>query len=118
MKFVETENLRTGMRLARPIYNKKGVLLFERDSRLTSQAIDSVKNFGLLGVYVLEPAEPLPPMTEEDLEFERFQVMCGFSIREEQEKLRRRQAPQHRPLSFPKRRALYMRRIPVRRFAA
>lgn len=87
MKFVETENLRPGMRLARPIYNKKGVLLFERDSRLTSQAIDSVKNFGLLGVYVLEPAEPLPPMTEEDLEFERFQVMCGFSIREEQEKL-------------------------------
>ena len=87
MKFVETEDLKTGMRLARPIYNKKGVLLFERDSRLTSQAIDSVKNFGLLGVYVLEPAEPLPPMTEEDLEFERFQIMSGFSIQEELEKL-------------------------------
>lgn len=87
MKFVETENLKTGMRLARPIYNKKGVLLFERDSRLSMQTIDSVKNFGLLGVYVLEPAEPLPPMSEEDLEFERFQIMTGFSIGEELEKM-------------------------------
>lgn len=87
MKFVETEDLKTGMRLARPIYNKKGVLLFERDSRLTTQTIDSVKNFGLLGVYVLEPAEPLPPMSQEDIEFERFQIMTGFSIREELEKM-------------------------------
>ncbi len=87
MKFVATDELKTGMRLARPIYNKKGVLLFERDSRLTLQAIDSVKNFGLLGVYILEPAEPLPPMTEEDAEFERFQIMSGFAIQDELEKL-------------------------------
>ena len=68
------------MRLARPIYNKKGVLLYERDSRLNSQSISSVKNFGLLGVYVLEPAEPLPPISEEDLEFERFQVAKRISF--------------------------------------
>ena len=64
MKFVEAAELKNGMRLARPIYNKKGVLLFERDSRLTQQTIESVRNFGLLGVYILEPAEPLPPMSE------------------------------------------------------
>lgn len=87
MNFVEAENLKIGMRLARPIYNKKGVLLFERDSRLTRQTIESVKNFGLLGVYVLEPAEPLPPMTEEELESERFQVMMVFSIQDELEKI-------------------------------
>lgn len=85
MKFVETADLRNGMRLARPIYNKKGVLLFERDSRLTSLTIESVKNFGLLGVYVLDPAEPLPPMSEEDLEFERFQIATVFSIQDELE---------------------------------
>ena len=45
MLFVKTEDLKQGMRLARPIYNKNGVLLFERDSRLTKQGIDSVKNF-------------------------------------------------------------------------
>ena len=87
MQFIESENLKTGMRLARPIYNKKGVLLFERDSRLTSQTIESVKNFGLLGVYVLDAAEPLPPMSEEDLEFERFQISTGFSIQDELEKI-------------------------------
>lgn len=83
MKFVKTENLKIGMRLARPIYNKKGVLLFDLGSDLSSQAIDSVKNFGLLGIYVLEPAEPIPPMSDEDREFERFQTMAGAAIQEE-----------------------------------
>lgn len=87
MQFVKTENLKKGMRIARPIYSKKGVLLFERNSCLTVPAIDSVRNFGLLGIYVLEPTEPLPPMSEEDLEFERFQVMSIFSIQEELEKI-------------------------------
>ena len=67
MHFVKTEELKTGMRLARPIYNKKSILLFDRNSLLSVQAIESIRNFGLIGVYVLEPAEPLPPMTQEDL---------------------------------------------------
>lgn len=87
MKFVETSDLKQGMRLARPIYNKQGVLLFERDSKLTPLAIDSVRNFGLLGVYILEPAEPLPPLSDEDVEFERFQTMTVFSIQGEMERL-------------------------------
>ena len=32
MHFVKTEELKTGMRLARPIYNKKSILLFDRNS--------------------------------------------------------------------------------------
>lgn len=87
MNFVEVENLKIGMRLARPIYNKKGVLLFERDSKLTRQAIESVHNFGLLGVYILEPAEPLPPISEDDIESERFQVMMVFAIQDELTKM-------------------------------
>lgn len=83
MKFVKTEDLKIGMRLARPIYNNKGVLLYERDSQLSSAAIASIQNFNLLGIYILDPAEPLPPMTEKDLEFERFQVMTNFAIQEE-----------------------------------
>ena len=61
MKFVKTDDLKIGMRLAKPIYNKKGVLLYDRNSKLTYQGIESVKNFHLIGIYVLEPAEPLPP---------------------------------------------------------
>ena len=36
---------------------------------------------------MLDPAEPLPPMSEEDIEFERFQMMTVFSIRGEIEKM-------------------------------
>ena len=87
MLFVKREELKTGMRLARPIYNKDGVLLYERNSKLTSQGIESIKNFGLIGIFVLEPAEPVPPMTQADIDFERFQTMSVFSIQEEMEKI-------------------------------
>lgn len=83
MKFVKTEDLKEGMRLAKPIYNKKGVLLYERDSKLTSQGIASVKNFGLIGIYILEPAEPLPPMSIDDIAFEKFQAVAVFTITDE-----------------------------------
>ncbi len=83
MQFIEMPDLKAGMRLARPIYSKQGVLLYERDSRLNAQVIDSVKNFGLLGMYILDSSEPVPPMKEEDLEFERFQTVTVFSLQEE-----------------------------------
>lgn len=83
MKFVKTEDLRIGLRLAKPIYNKKGVLLYDRDSKLTAQGVESVKNFGLIGVYILEPAEPLPPMTQDDIDFEKFQSVAVFDIMDE-----------------------------------
>lgn len=37
MIFVKADELKKGMRLAKPIYNKNGVMLYERDSRLTEQ---------------------------------------------------------------------------------
>lgn len=83
MKFVKTEDLKIGMRLAKPIYNNKGVLLYDRNSKLTQQGIESVRNFKLIGIYILEPAEPLPPQTEEDVEFEKFQMVTVFSVEEE-----------------------------------
>lgn len=75
------EDLKVGMRLAKPIFNKNGVLLYDRDTKITAQGIASIKNFGLLGLYILEPAEPLPPLSEEEREFERFQTMSVFSLK-------------------------------------
>lgn len=83
MRFVKTDDLEKGMRLARPVYNKNGVLLYDRDTKLTRQGINSIRNFSLIGIYILEPTEPLPPMTEEDIEFERFQTMSVFGLRED-----------------------------------
>lgn len=88
MIFVKTDDIKEGMRLARPIYNRNGVLLYERNSKISQNAIGSIRNFGLLGIYVLEPAEPVPPMTKEDIEFERFQTMVSFLIEEELERIR------------------------------
>ena len=83
MIFVRVDDLKPGMRLGKPIYNKSGVLLHDRDSKLTMQSIYGVRNFGLFGLYILEPAEPLPPMTEDDIQFERFQTVSVFSIRDD-----------------------------------
>lgn len=83
MLFVKVDDLKVGMRLGKPIYNKNGVLLYDRDTKLTMQAIYGIKNFRLMGLYILEPAEPVPPMTEDDINFERFQTMSVFSIRED-----------------------------------
>lgn len=87
MQFVKSEDLKVGMRLARPIYNRNGVLLYERNSKLTGQGIMSIKAFGLIGIFILEPAEPVPPMTEDDIEFERFQMMQVFGIEEEMKRM-------------------------------
>ncbi len=93
MIFVPTDELKVGMRLAKPIYNKNGVLLYERNTKLTLQGIYSVKNFGLIGLYILEPAEPLPPMTAEDVEFERFQTMAVFSIKDDLKSIQKGHKP-------------------------
>ncbi len=88
MIFVPAEKLKVGMKLAKPIFNKSGVLLYDRDTRLNRQGIISIKNFNLIGVYILEPAEPLPPMTEEDRAYERFQTMGVFSLRDAMNEIR------------------------------
>lgn len=87
MKFVTVANLKTEMRLARPIYNRQGVLLFERNSKLTTQGIASLQNFGLIGLFILEPAEPVPPMMEEDIAFEQFQAINVFAIQDEMDRI-------------------------------
>ena len=81
MQFVKTGDLKPGMRLAKPIYNKMGVMLYERDTKLNAQGIESVKNFNLIGIYILEPAEPVPPLSDEDLAFEQFQTISMFQLR-------------------------------------
>lgn len=97
MIFVKQEKLKTGMRLAKPIYDKKGVLLYDRNSKLTHQGIESVRNFGIIGLYILEPAEPVPPISEEDLEFERFQMMSTFVIKDEWKAIKDGKKPEALP---------------------
>ena len=90
MQFVKTEDLKPGMRLAKPVYNKNGVLLYDRNSKLTLPGINSISNFGLIGIYILEPAEPLPPLSREDIEFEQSQTIFLFKLREAYDQIKKR----------------------------
>lgn len=83
MKFIVMSDLKRGMRLGRPVYNKEGVMLYDVNTKLNKQGVNSIKNFGLLGVYILEPTEPEPEITEEEREFERFQTMTQFELMKE-----------------------------------
>lgn len=91
MQFIRSAELRPGLRIAKPIYNKDGVLLYERNSRLTIPAINSIRNFELIGIYILEPAEPVPPFTRQDLEFEQAQTVYLFKLKDLYEKIYKRQ---------------------------
>ena len=82
MQYIRISHLKPGMRLARPIYNRQGVMLYERDTRLTPQGIAGIQNFGLWGIYILEPAEPAPPLTKEDIEMERFLTVSTFRLKD------------------------------------
>lgn len=82
MQFIEISKLKPGMRLAKPIYNKIGVMLYDRDTKLTIKGINSIAKFNLIGLYILEPAEPLPPLSQDDLDFEQFQTVSVFQIRD------------------------------------
>ena len=83
MYFVNAADLKVGMRLARPIYNAEGVQLFERNTKLTEQEIATIRSISPIGIFVLEPAEPVPPMTDEEANFEQFQAMTVSMIQEE-----------------------------------
>ena len=82
MRFFTTDKLKAGMRLARPIYDKRGVLLYDRNSVLTGQVLENIKNFNLIGVFILEEAEPVPPITDEEREFEQLQTSYMFRLRD------------------------------------
>ena len=82
MLFVEAQDIKPGMRLAKPVYNRNGVLLFDRNTKLTFQNIVNLTNFGLIGIYILEPAEPLPPISREEIEFEQLQTFYMFRLRD------------------------------------
>ncbi len=82
MLFIESQNIKPGMRLAKPVYNRNGVLLFDRNTKLTIQNIVNLTNFGLIGIYILEPAEPLPPISREEQEFDQLQTFYMFRLRD------------------------------------
>ena len=53
MQFVKACDVKPGMRLAKPIYDRRGVLLYDRDIKITEPVMKSIEHFGLIGIYIL-----------------------------------------------------------------
>lgn len=83
MRYVKTNEIKIGQRLAKPIYNKDGVLLYGRGTVVNDNVIHHLSEMTSYGYYVLDATEPLPNITEEDLEFEHFQTTACLTLQSE-----------------------------------
>lgn len=86
MRYIRIEEIKEGMRTAKPIYNDMGVLLYGRNTIVNDMFFKNIETLDLYGMYILEPTEPLPPVTDEEHEFERFQTVTYYALKREIEK--------------------------------
>ena len=64
MRFIRLEELKPGMRIARPIFSKKGVMLYDRATVLKdTQSIQNIKSFGLIGLFILRGSSSHGPFS-------------------------------------------------------
>lgn len=83
LRFLKLDEIKVGMRLAKPIYNKKGVLLYGHNTVINESVLSNIQAFNTYGQYILEPAEPLPPISDEELEFERFTTVASYALQDD-----------------------------------
>ena len=83
MRFVKTQDLKRGMRIGRPIYSKRGDLLYDRDLKLTDSDIVKIRSLKTVGIFVLDAVEPLPPMSAEDYEYEKRRSLNTYALKDE-----------------------------------
>lgn len=87
MRFVKSEDIKIGQRIAKPIYSKDGVLLYGRGTIINERVLERVKEINSYGLYVLDATEPLPHITDDELEFERFQTMACHTLQVEHQNI-------------------------------
>lgn len=80
MKFVKTEEMEIGRQIGKPVYNTRGVLLYNSGVKISAQMLSNFREMELYGTYVLDNGEPVPPITDEEQEFERFQSMYTYDV--------------------------------------
>ena len=87
MRFVKASDLKRGMRLGRPIYNRKGELVYDIDHRLIDADIVQMLNSKIMGVFALDAAEPVPPMSDTEREYDRQRFLNVYALRDEMQKI-------------------------------
>ncbi len=64
MPKIPAEQLRPGMKLARPLQNSSGMVLMAEGTELTEARITKIENMGVESVYIDGPSRPAPPKEE------------------------------------------------------
>lgn len=82
MRYVKTRDMEIGNKIAKPIYNKDGVLLYNAGVKIDAHMLNIFNELNLYGTYILDAAEPVPPITPEELDFERFQCVQTYVVDE------------------------------------
>lgn len=80
MKFVKTEDLVEGRAIARPVYNRQGVTLYNSGVKIDARLIANFKEAEIYGTYVLDHGEPAPVISEEEEELDRFQSVETYAV--------------------------------------
>ena len=80
MRYIKKEDIKMGQRLAKPIFNRDGVLLYSRGTTINDSVMYHINEMNTYGFYILDAAEPLPVITDEELEFERFQTAACITL--------------------------------------
>lgn len=83
MKYVKVEEIKNGMKIAKPIYNDTGILLYGANTVINESVMENIKKLNFYGMYILEPTEPMPPISKEEEEFEKFQVLTTYQLKKE-----------------------------------
>ena len=65
MPKIPVDNLKPGMKLARPLLNSSGMVLMAEGTELTEARISKIENMGVDSVFIDGPSRPLQP--KEDL---------------------------------------------------
>lgn len=83
MYLVKTSDLNEKMKIARPVFNKKGDLLYAYGANVSPSLIADLNRYGIAGVCVIESTDNASAFTEADVDFERFRSKCVYAISDE-----------------------------------
>jgi hypothetical protein len=64
MPKIPVEQLKPGMKLARPLLNASGMVLMAEGTELTEARISKIENMGVDSVYIDGPSKPARPKEE------------------------------------------------------
>jgi hypothetical protein len=84
MSKISAKDLAPGMRLARPVFNRDGLVMIGEDTELTDSLIDKIRRMNLDSIYVCGASRARPPrdevLSDLDRRFKRVEAEPAMAI--------------------------------------